>query len=72
MMSPAIEVLFSLVTLVISVMLFRFLATGGPHFIIIGDLDPEMVDRTFEVLTWLCGAVVVFLTFRIVTLILLL
>ncbi|GAB4459843.1 MAG: hypothetical protein Kow00120_27780 [Anaerolineae bacterium] len=72
MTPPSLEVIFSLAALGISVMLFRFLATGGPPFIIIGDMDPERVDQFFEALMWACGAVIVFQVFRIVSLILLL
>jgi hypothetical protein len=62
------ELVFSIATVVISVLLFRFLATGGPRFTIIGDLDPDVVSGVFRILMWLCGAIVVYQMFHIATL----
>ena len=67
--SSFVEIAFSLATLVVSALLFRFLAVGGPHFVMIGDYDPEVIDRVFDLLMWLCAAVAIFQMFRIIVLV---
>lgn len=69
--SPAfVEMIFSFASLVVALLMFRFLATGGPQFILIGDMDPDVVERLFDALMWLCGAIVLFQMFHIVILVL--
>ena len=64
------ELIFSMATMIVSGLLFRFLTTGGPQFTVIGNLDPDVVDKVFEVLMWLCGAVALFQMFHIIVLVL--